>query len=719
MTVASRDLEPLRDVRILELGDGVAGAAAAAQLARLGAAVTTLADPASPMRRTSPLVGAPPDGDQSIVATLFDLDKTITTDAGRVDLGAFDVVVCDRVSGPAPLTPSGADRYVAFVERVNSGVWVTISGFGLVGPRRDEAASELVVAAAGGLLSVVSDADTGRPIPIAGSQALLSTGQAAALAVCHALSRHRIERRAVHVDLSAQAATLAAGPLTNVVARLLDSTPTGGEVRFAAPAGFYRCCDGLLRVSALEEHQWRGLTEAFDQPGWRERFPTPADRIEHADEIDALIEEITRARTKADCEAVLQAAGVPTAAMGGPRELLDSAQFAARSSLSTRAVGGRELTYVASPFRVETCDRSEPREGPGHLQGLRVVEAGHVLAVPLAGALLGAMGADVVRIEDPDRIDLFRRNAPFVDDEPGEERAVYYAMVNHSKRSVAMSYSRHADVLHDVLDRGEVLLENLGPGRAAKFGLAADQAQAAHPRLLAVSSSAYGHQGPWSKYRAYAYTLHTACGPLHLTRSASGEPARLVMAWADLIAGYAIATLVAAWALGDRQGAALDFSMAELVAARFNEFLAAEALALPYPDAHGSDDRLVDVGDGFVALSPSADDQRAAAAHLLADPALRAAPEGLVDELHRAGVPAAVVADAERLVDDEQLAAFGLYTEVEHPTWGRRRIVGLPWRFVGEPAVVLAAPPRFGATARIADDEHLAGDLWPAPVGGG
>ena len=62
------------------------------------------------------------------------------------------------------------------VEAVNPGTWVTISAFGLVGPRRDETASELVAAAAGGLLSLVSDVDTGRPLELAGSQALLSAG---------------------------------------------------------------------------------------------------------------------------------------------------------------------------------------------------------------------------------------------------------------------------------------------------------------------------------------------------------------------------------------------------------------------------------------------------------------------------------------------------------------------------------------------------------------
>jgi crotonobetainyl-CoA:carnitine CoA-transferase CaiB-like acyl-CoA transferase len=711
--------EPLRGLRVLEIGDGVAGAAAGSVLASYGADLTTVGDPSSTLRRTPPFVVDDGGAQTSLLSMLLDIDKTVVEDFSHAAFESFDLVICDRVSGPAPRTPVDADSHVAMVEQVNPGVWVTISAFGLVGPRREETGSELVAAAAGGLLSVVSDADTERPVPLAGSQALLSTGHAAALAACHGLSRRRHDGGSVHVDVSAQAATLATGPVMKVVALLLASSPTGGAVRYAAPAAFYRCRDGLLRISALEDHQWRGLTEAFGRPDWNERFPDPTDRIEHANEIDALISDVIRTRAKAGCEATLQAAGVPAAAMYGPREILESAQFAARAALVSRSIGGRELRYVARPFRVEASDEIGPIDPSAGLEGLRIAEAGHVLAVPLAGALLGAMGADVVKIEDTDRVDIFRRKRPYVDDVPGEERAVYFSLVNHSKRSVACSFERSPDVLHGILDRSEVLLENLGPGRAGKLGLDANSARVAHPGLLAVSSSAYGHQGPWSQYRAYAYNLHTACGLLHLTRSGSGQPASVEMAWADVIAGYAIATLVAAWAVGGRQGASVDFSMAELVASRFNEYLGAESLDVPYSSTGAVDDALVEAGDSLVALSPSASDQQVGVARLLADPALRESATTLVDELHRIGVPATVVADTESLLADEQLSSFGIFAEVDHPEWGRRRIVGVPWRFVGNPTIALGAPPRFGATAQIPDGAAGDFDPWSINLVGG
>ena len=159
---------------------------------------------------------------------------------------------------------------------------------------------------------------------------------------------------------------------------------------------------------------------ASDSPSPRTASSTPTRSTRS-------ITELTRTRAKAECEATLQAAGVPTTAMYGPGDLLESAQFAARGALVTHSVGGRQLQYVSRPFRVGIEHAAVPVEPPSGLEGLRVAEVGHVLAVPLAGALLGAMGADVVKIEDIDRVDIFRRKRPFVDDQPGDERAVYFA----------------------------------------------------------------------------------------------------------------------------------------------------------------------------------------------------------------------------------------------------------------------------------------------------
>ncbi|HZQ56918.1 MAG TPA: CoA transferase, partial [Acidimicrobiales bacterium] len=562
----------LDGLRVLETGDGVAGSYATAVLAGFGAHVTKVRDPSSPLHQLRPAL---PDGTSLLAAVLDDGKETVGAEPG----GGFDVVVCDRVGG-------GTDvgSYLASVAARNGGAWVTISAAGLSGPRRGTFGTELTVAAAGGLLSAASDPASRQPLKLAGCQALLSAGQVAALAACHALD---LSRRAgpVHLDVSAQEAALVTGPVLRVVHALLNCTGDAGARRYGAPAGFYPCADGVLRISAMEDHQWEGLVRALGTPAWAEPFGTTAARTEHAADIDARLAEVTATRPKRDLEEALQANGVPATAMYSPEEILASAHYAARGSWRVIDAGGTPVTVMGSPVR-QVAQASPPvASAAGGLQGAKVAEAGHVLAVPLAGALLGAMGAEVTKLEDPDRLDMYRRRGPFIDSTPGMERAAYFAAVNHSKRSRSASLEDQRGV-EDAIAGADVVVENFGPGRARRLGVDAATLARTHPALLALSSSGFGHDGPWSAYRAYAYNLQTSCGLGYLTRTASGAPVEIDMAWADLVSGFAIATIVAAWAAGParRVGAGLDFSMAELITSRFNEFLAAASAGVETTD---------------------------------------------------------------------------------------------------------------------------------------
>ncbi|MEM7140658.1 MAG: CoA transferase [Actinomycetota bacterium] len=621
------DFTPLRGIRVLELGDGVAGRAATATLASLGASVRTVVD----------------NGPRSLGAEVADRDKTLVTTDTAPAFSDVDIVVADRVEH----ADADVAAHVAAVEASGAKVWVTITAYGLVGPRRDEFGDETSIAAAGGLLTVVRSPDTGRPVLPGGSQALQSTGQVAALAALHGLALAR-ERGRAHVDVSAQAATLATGPNLQVIGKLLNSTALGGARRYGAPAAFYPCRDGIIRISALEDHQWQGVIRAFDRPEWNDRYPETSDRLDHAEEIDGLVEAITSGMDKVRCEAQLQREGVPAAALYGPAELLASVQLEDRGVFTRVPLrAGGEATVVGAAHRLAGGSSPSAADRRG-LTGLRVAEVGHVLAAPIAGSLLGAMGADVVKVEDSGRIDMFRRRLPFIDDEAGNDRAVYFAMANHSKRSTAFAFTEEPDTLHRVLDRCDVVVENLGPSHARKIEVDAPTVAARRDGVLAVSSSGYGLDGPTAHFRAYAYNLHTACGLAATTVGESGEPARVDMAWADVITGFAIATVVAAWAEGSSGGAAVDLSMAEVVAGRFNEFLAAQSLGRPWEPSGPIDIE-----------TPS--------------------PEGLVA--------------------DEQLNAFGIYREVDHPLWGRRSLIGVPWRFVDGPDIALAPPPLFGDAA--------------------
>jgi crotonobetainyl-CoA:carnitine CoA-transferase CaiB-like acyl-CoA transferase len=728
----------LRGVRVLELGDGVAGASATAILASLGADVTTITVPGSALRRARPALA---DG-RSLLAVALDAGKTVADQRDRDDPSGFDVVVCDRVSGAPPNVPVSTPDYLAHVAARNPGVWVTITAVGLTGPNRDVAGTELTVAALGGLLSAVTDPSTGQPLKLAGPQALRSAGQIGALAACHGLDLRR-HRPSVHLDVSAQEAVIATGPVLRVVHALLNCTGDAGARRYGAPAGFYPCADGVIRISAMENHQWEGLVRAFGTPAWAEPFTTTRSRTQHADEIDDRLAGLTSTMTKRACEDLLQAHGVPATAMNSPAELLASPHFEARHCWRHVPAGDGDVTIMGppAPYADGRAARPAPSVASG-LAGLRVVEAGHVLAVPLAGALLGAMGADVTKLEDPDRLDMYRRRGPYIDSTPGIERAAYFAFVNHSKRSRSVPLDEPPP--GDVLDGCDVVIENYGPGRARRLGIDAAGLGQRRPQLLAVSSSGFGHTGPWSSYRAYAYNLQTACGLGYLTRTSDGSPAEIDMAWADLISGFAIATVVAAWAVGPagRVGASLDFSMAEVITARFNEFLAAASCGVADHDQANevfpyAPNGVYPTGDGWLALSVEndrgwqrtrtvlghpevLDDERFATAagrfdgrdaldRAMAKVTAGHRASGLAAGLQAAGVAAAAVATPDTLIADAHLAARQFFATVEHPEWGERRLIGLPWRVVGAPPFALRPPPLLDAV-----DARVEG----APAGG-
>jgi crotonobetainyl-CoA:carnitine CoA-transferase CaiB-like acyl-CoA transferase len=723
----------LAGVRVLELGDGVAGASASSVLWALGADVTTVVDASSAHRRGRPRVETA-DGVTSLVALVLDRGKqTVSALPGFDD---FDVVIVDRVGAAGPLRSSsrGAgrrgdsvsssrdplDEYLAFVAAHNRGAWVTISAFGLTGPRANDAATELTVAAASGMLAVVRDPRTGRPLKLAGQQSLLNTGQGAALAACHAFDLATARGGGVHLDVSAVEAMIAMGPVLEVGGLLLETGSLGGAKRYGSPADFYECTDGLVRISAMEDHQWQGVVAAMGAPGWTEEFASVESRIERAAEVDERVAAWTRERTKVEAETVLQHHGVPATAVYSPLEILGSPQLAHREAFEAVPVGaGRTASVVGVPFRIVAGGNERQRvpRTRRSLRGLRVVEASRVLAVPLCGAMLAALGADVTKLEDLPRLDMYRRRGPYIDGRAAPERSAYFALMNHSKRSAAFDVDAHGDRLDALVDEADVVIENLGRKRATALGISASSALGRHPDVLAITSSGFGSDGPNADHRAYAYNLQASCALGYLTRNERGESAEIDIAWADLISAYALATIIAAWAVGPagNAGTGIDFAMADLIVAHFNEFVAAASLDPQSDDTVDRGNELAPFAPhgvyrtrgGWIAIAVDGDEQVAALTKILeldgdidrkidgvleAATAVRDAAQ-LAAELRAVGVAAEAVASAADLLESPQLSARDFFTGVEHVEWGRRRLVGIPWREAGAPAIALRPPP--------------------------
>ena len=216
-------------------------------------------------------------------------------------------------------------------------------------------------------------------------------GAVSALAALHGLDRRkRGDGEAVVVDVSAQEAVVFTAALPECAHAIYRCPGRPGSGRYLAPSGLFTCRDGLVRITAVENHQWQGLRAAFGDPAWAAGLDERPARIENAELINARATEWTAKRLKADCAALLQANGVPSTPVNHPAELLASPQLAHRQSLRPTHLGGREATVLGPPWSVHS-GTAGARSQPG-LAGLRIAELTHVLAGPIVGALLGAMG---------------------------------------------------------------------------------------------------------------------------------------------------------------------------------------------------------------------------------------------------------------------------------------------------------------------------------------
>lgn len=670
----------LAGVRVLQLGDGIAGSAAAALLASLGADVTKVAGP--PAHRAGPML-AVPGGDIPAVDVVLDHRKQILP-AGA-DLGqecrAADIIVVDGAAAPAtgPRT-----------------VLVTLSPFGLDEEHDGRLGGELVAQASGGLLATIEDSD-GLPVPAPGYVALKSAGALAALAALHGLDRRNETSLPVNVDVSIQEAVIFAAALPECAHVMYRCPGRAGSGRYLAPSGVFVCRDGLVRITAVENHQWQGLLKAFGNPDWAVGLDERPARIEHADLINSKVTEWTADRDKADCAALLQANGVPSTPVNLPGEILASPQLQHRDSLTTTQLGEQDIAVLGPPWRTEYGQAGKPRVGG--LKNLRIAELTHVLAGPIIGALLGGMGATVARIEDPDRLDIYRRSGPFADGIAGVERGAYYAVANHSKRSIQIDPSSAADDVAAVLADADVVIENVGSSRLKRLNV--DPADLAADGRLMVRVSGFGSDGPLAGYRVYANNVQSYGGLAGLTTGHDGTPARLGTVLADPLSSVVSAVVIAAWALGPARdtGGVIDVSMAEVVASTISEFVTAASTE------QGPRDPAVHRGvyrsaDGrWVAVELTGDESQQHTREDLTALTATGTADDVATRLRSSGVRAAVVRTAEELVSDERLTARGFFPEIAHPDpdLGIARLVGLPWRFAGEGPVSLGPPPALGS----------------------
>lgn len=196
------------------------------------------------------------------------------------------------------------------------------------------------------------------------------------------------------------------------------------------------------------------------------------------------------------------------------------------------------------------------------LQGITVITLEHAIAAPFCTRQLADLGARVIKIERPGVGDFARRY-----DERVRGLASHFVWTNRSKESLTLDV-KHPDaaaVLRALVERADILVQNLAPGAAARLGLSYEALEARNPRLIVCDISGYGANGPYRDKKAYDLLIQSESGFLSITGSPEA-PAKAGCSIADIAAGmYAYSNILAALLERERtgRGRAIDVSMLE------------------------------------------------------------------------------------------------------------------------------------------------------------
>ena len=187
------------------------------------------------------------------------------------------------------------------------------------------------------------------------------------------------------------------------------------------------------------------------------------------------------------------------------------------------------------------------------LDGLRIIDLTRVVAGPFCTMMLGDMGAEVLKIEEPAHGDDSRAWAPFI-----HGSGSFFLALNRSKKSVALDLKSPdgAAALRRLVETADVLIENFRPGSLAELGFDYAAMAALNPRLIYCSISGYGQTGPAAPLPGYDAVIQGEAGIMDMTGFPEGDPTRVGVAITDYLAGlYAVQGILLA--LHDRQTSGL------------------------------------------------------------------------------------------------------------------------------------------------------------------
>ena len=673
-----------------------------------------------------------------------------------------DVVVADEATDVSWL-PGPAARPVI----------CQITPFGAGDEWAGHPAGELIFQAISG--TMYENGGPGRtPLYGVGHRASYAAGVVGYLQAVAVLLSGSAAAHVVNVSIAEVAASLAFNRITQYS---YNGSVLGRDAR-ETQRTIVRTADGWLGAF-VDDRRWAstcrslGLDDLIGDPRWS----TLAARADHWAEFERELEARTRTRSTDELVAAGQQAKAVISRSVRLTELWDFPQLRAREWWPPRTAGepprlGPMFRFSRTPQqhrpgpalaaaesadtvragwrrRQEVAPRPAARlaDEPGRpLDGVRIIDLTSAWAGPMATRVLAALGADVIKIEGPARLDDWRGSPSggppdrYPGFDPGDrpyDRHFQFNTQNHDKRSLVLDLKRDEGraVALRLIGGADVVMANFSVGTLDRMGLGWAQVSRAAPAAILVEMPAYGGDGPISKYVAYGPSMELMCGMAGTIGYGDGKPVTTGPAYLDPMGGlHGAAAVVTALIARERDGTGQHVEVAQTEAAMhwIGELIIAATVAGRDPEPDGNripaaaphDAYPCRGQDEWIALAAYDDDQfrRLAAALDLGSPAgdprfasqaarhAHAAEldvlitartstwdkEALAARLRAAGVPASAVLSARDLHASEFLRRRGLVADVQHPAAGRHRQQGLPLHISGFDLAIRRAAPRFG-----------------------
>ena len=357
------------------------------------------------------------------------------------------------------------------------------------------------------------------------------------------------------------------------------------------------------------------------------------------------------------------------------------------------------------------------------LAGIRVIDYSHFLAGPHMSRSLGAMGAEVIKVERPKEGDAGRHTPSLLDGPNGYQTSAYFLQQNMGKEGLCVNLRdpRGLDLVHKLVGSADVFVENYRPGALDRLGLGYKTLSERNPRLVYCSVSAFGHTGPDAQRPGFGLIAEARSGAQSLLGTPGEAPPLFRMPIADMYAGmHGVAAVCAALfgRVASGRGQHIDIALHDCMVS-MHDYAAQGWLnkgILPVQTGHDLPSSTVygtfTAKDGYLVIAAQMADTWAALAGMIGGAAYRQqagswgqeqrnaqrddilarvrawclAQNGVqhcCDQLDAAGIPAAPVQTIDKVMQDPQTLARGMVVEQTHPLLGKVRLPNLPFRFAG------------------------------------